>query len=144
MNDTFGLAELTVEITTDEGKRSLPYLDTATPPNISIAIGRNLTAVGVSNDEIALMLRNDITRAAAALDGRWPWWRTLPAGAQRVMVNLCFNMGANAFAGFVHFLTNMQTRNWQGAIAELQNSDWYLEVEERGPRMCARLAALEK
>ena len=141
MNDTFGLPELVIEITTDERRMSFPYLDTAF--NVSIGIGRNLTAVGVSSDEIALMLQNDVSRAVAALDGRWAWWRDLPPAAQRVMVNLCFNMGAGGLATFDHFLADMETRNWKGAIAELQDSDWYTEVGERGPRTCARLAALE-
>lgn len=136
----FDMSELIVELTTDEGRRSLPYTDTS--GNIGIGIGRNLTAVGMSADEVDLMLQNDIARAMAALNGRWPWWSELPAGAQRVMINTCFNLGAAGLSTFVHFLANMEAENWKGAIAELQNSRWYRQVGERGPRMCARLAVL--
>lgn len=142
MNDTFCLSVLRSDLTTDEGYSALPYQDTAIPPNITIGVGRNLTIVGVSTDEVTLMLNNDIMRAASSLDQDYPWWRTLPQGAQRVMLNLVFNMGAKTFSTFVNFLEMMRTRNWSGAIRELKSSKWYTEVGERGPRMCTRLAVL--
>jgi len=142
VNDTFGLSMLQSDLIKDEGYSALPYLDTANPPNISIGVGRNLTIVGVSSDEVILMLNNDISRATTALDLSYPWWRTLPRGAQRVMLNLVFNMGLKTFSGFVKFLGHMEKQEWDGAIQELHNSKWYTEVGERGPRMCARLAAL--
>lgn len=142
MNDTFGLTALQNDLMMDEGYSALPYPDPDNAAIISIGVGRNLTVVGVSSDEVALMLTNDISRAASALDADYPWWRALPAGAQRVMLNLTFNMGMKAFTGFVKFLGCMEKRDWDGAIKELRNSEWFTQVGERGPRMCSRLAAL--
>jgi len=127
------LADLQV----DEGVRLKPYTDTR--GNISIAIGRNLTGVGVSHAEAVTLCLTDIATAGAALDANWPWWRSLPQAQACVMLNLAFNMGAETLSQFVHFLAAMQAHDWAAAGAQLVSSDWYGEVGQRGPRMVARL-----
>lgn len=139
VNDTFGMSEFVSEITEDEGRRKQLYFDTAMPPRASIGVGRNLTDVGLSADEVDLLLRNDIDRAATGLDGRVTWWRALPNFAQRVMLNLAFNMGIGKLMGFPHFLAAMERQDWDAAKMELRSSLWYHQVGERGPRMLQRL-----
>jgi lysozyme len=136
-DDTYDGAQLLAELTEDEGKRVHGYVDTR--GNITVGIGRNLTGSCLSDDEIMLLYDNDVAAAAGALDFSAPWWRSLPANAQRVMVNLCFNMGWATLSGFHLFLHAMQTGDWAGAAAQLKNSAWWAEVGERGPRMVARL-----
>lgn len=142
MRDTYNQTLLEVDLIQDEGRKYRIYIDTADPPNVTGGVGRNLSANGFSESEIALMLSNDINTATAALDKLWPWWRTLPPGAQRVMANLCFNMGAGRLGGFTHFLAAMRQQDWHEAVMELKNSAWFAQVGLRGPRMCARLEAL--
>ena len=50
------------------------------------------------------MLLNDIALVAMQLDTAEPWWRTLPAPQQRVLINLGFNMGVPTLSTFGTFL----------------------------------------
>jgi lysozyme len=140
LSDTFDMAALDAELTLDEGKERIPYIDSR--GHLSGGVGRNL-GKGFSDDEIALMFANDKRDAIYDLDMHATWWRKLPAAQQRVMVNLCFNLGWSRFAGFVRFLAAMQAWDWPRAAAELKDSLWWKEVKERGPRVVARLLATD-
>lgn len=140
ITDTFDLAALTADLTLDEGRVAVPYFDTR--HILTGGVGRNLGR-GFSDPEIDLMLTNDIAMCCAALDGHVPWWRTLPLGKQRVMLNLVFNMGWPRLAGFMKFLAAMQRQEWQLAADELRDSLWFNQVGERGPRVIARLLATD-
>jgi lysozyme len=137
ISDTFDLSDLRDELTLDEGVKSRPYTDTV--GNVTIGRGRNLSAVGLSLDEIEYLWANDVARACVDLDAHLAWWRTLPAQQQRVMINLAFNMGIDGLLSFEHFLDAMQRQDWIVAAGELQDSKWWGEVGFRGPRMVARL-----
>lgn len=136
VTDTFGLAALTEELTTDEGREPFPYTDTK--GYLSIGIGRNLTGRGLDAGEVDFLFANDVEQCCATMDKEIPWWRGLPASKQRCMINLCF-MGWGSFSGFVHFLSAMQGGDWEGAAAELRDSKWYIQERSRGPRVVNRL-----
>jgi lysozyme len=141
MTDTFDLPALTAELSLDEGRVFFPYTDTQ--GYTSIGIGRNLSARGLSWAEIDMLFTNDVRDCCASLDAHTPWWRTLAPGRQRVMINLCFNLGWGSLAQFHHFLAAMKAGDWPAAAAELENSRWYVQVHGRGPRMVARLLAAD-
>ena len=145
MNDTFDMAALTAELTTDEGKRNQVYFDTL--GLATIGIGRELTRKGLSDSEVDYLFTNDVDACASIMDQELPWWRNLPQGAQRCMINLCF-MGWGSFSQFHHFLTHMENlattfsqSELDNAVAELKNSKWWNQVGLRGPRVEARLRA---
>jgi len=46
------------QIERHEGLRLKPYLDTATPPRLTIGYGRNLDDVGITREEADYMLAN--------------------------------------------------------------------------------------
>lgn len=137
--DTFGLEELTNELTEDEGRRNYPYQDTK--GLTTIGIGRNLTGRGISDNEVAYLFSNDVKLCCAVMDSDIPWWRTLPPVAQRVMINLCF-MGWASFSQFHTFFRAMEAHDWSVAAADLATTLWYKEVADRGPRVCKRLLTL--
>lgn len=136
INDTFGLVALTTELTLDEKRVAIPYFDTR--HHLTGGIGRNLGR-GFSDAEIDFLFANDVADCCRSLDAHVPWWRTLPPTKQRVMINLCFNMGWTQFAQFKRFLGAMQGQDWQEAADELKDSLWFGEVHDRGPRVIARL-----
>lgn len=138
MDDTFGFDELKAELIVDEGQRLQAYVDTV--GLVTIGIGRELSRKGISEAECDLLFSNDVEACAAVMDEHISWWRTLPQGAQRVMINLCF-MGWGSFSQFHHFLEAMRTHDWDRAVAELQDSRWWEQVKSRGPRVVERLRA---
>jgi lysozyme len=129
--------KLLAELTRDEGKRNRIYTDTV--GKVSGGVGRNLTDVGFSDDEVELMLMNDIDRAVALLDKNAPWWRRLNTVRQRVMVNLCFNMGwgngKSGLSSFKNTLAAIERGDYATAAKGLQASKWARQVKARADRL---------
>ena len=139
VNDTFELTQLKTELTADEGKRLFPYVDTS--GKLTIGIGHNLTDDGISEAICDQLFASDVSQTVMELDHLVVWWRTLDAPRQRVMINLCFNMGAVKLTTFTTFLGYMKVHDYAGAAEDLKGTLWYGEVGGRGPRMVSRLLA---
>src|SRR4051812_9259912 len=93
-----------------EGTRTKPYRDTV--GKITIGIGRNLTDVGLSEDEINYLLTNDLKKVVDQLNSRLPWWSNLDVIRQRVLIDMAFNMGINGLLGFTNTLEAIRTQKW--------------------------------
>ena len=119
----------------DDGTGNLLRAGMTIKGNPTIGIGRNLSGQGISPAEASYMLTNDIINASAALDQQLPWWENLDPVRQRVMVNMCFNMGVAGLMGFPHFLAAMQAGDWQTAAIQMQQSNWWNEVGQRAVRL---------
>lgn len=137
MSDTRLRTDLYFDLCHDEGVRRFPYTDTT--GNLTIGVGRNLCTVGLLPKEIDFLLANDINSAFDELDRQITWWRQLPHNSQRVLANLCFNMGWPTLSKFVKFLDALHQNRIDDACNELKNSKWFNEVGDRGPRTIARL-----
>lgn len=117
----------------EEDKRSKVYFDTKGIP--TIGVGRNLRDVGLSEDEIMYLLKNDINRVEADLDRRLPWWRLMDEVRQSVLADMCFNMGINKLMGFVNTLRMMQAGDYLGASKGMLNSLWAAQVHGRADEL---------
>lgn len=133
MSDSFDLNAMRAELTRDEGRRRFPYYDTG--QRITAGVGRNLSDVGLRDDEIDLMLNNDIFGATADLDHNLPWWRTLDPVRQRVMVNMDMNLGWPKFSQFARFFSAVNQHRWDDAALELIASRWAVQVGDRARRL---------
>ena len=129
--------KLESQLRVDEGVRARIYQDTATPPRWTGGVGRNLTDRGFSDDEIALMLKNDITLAERELDRVAPWWRNLNEPRQNVMLNMMFNLGAPRLLGFAKFLVYAEAGRFDAAANEMLDSAWSRQVGARALRLAS-------
>lgn len=149
---------LRAELRRDEGDRLRVYRCTA--HKLSIGCGRNLDDVGISAAETArlgitvrscirdgltasqstVLLENDIDRCEADLDRALPWWRTLDDVRQRVMLNMCFNLGIATLLTFRGFLAAVRVARWQAAVAAMRDSRWHAQVGARALRLEAMMA----
>ena len=116
-----------------EGSRNRIYRDTV--GKMTVGVGRNLTDVPFSADEIHLMFINDLKRAQDGLDRITPWWRDLDPVRQRVLLDMCFNMGAGSLAAFVNTLKAVRERRFEDAAAGMEASKWYGQVGARAKRL---------
>ncbi|MCX8566749.1 MAG: lysozyme [Glomeribacter sp. 1016415] len=132
MTDTFDRATLVSELKRDEGERFKPYFDTV--GKITIGVGRNLTDGGISENECEILLHNDIARTLQWLDRHLPWWRTLKAVWQRVLIHMAFNLGGHLLT-FVHTLDAMQRNDYTAASNEMLASKWANQVGQRAQRL---------
>ena len=129
---SFDPVALKARLTIEEGRKKNIYTDTT--GNTSGGIGRNLSGVGFSDDEIDLMYTNDVARTVAFLNTSLPWWSTLDDVRQSVLVDMAFNMGAKLLQ-FHNMLAAVQASNWQTAYSEMLNSTWANQVGQRAQNL---------
>jgi len=120
-----------------EGKRERPYRDTV--GKLTVGVGRNISDVPFSDDEIDLMLENDIHRAQDGLDRIAPWWRDLDTVRQRVLIDMCFNLGEACLSKFVNTLRAVEKGRYEDAARGMENSKWYRQVGNRAKRLVAMM-----
>lgn len=123
----------------DEGVRRFPYTDTV--GKLSIGVGRNLTDRGLSDDEITYLLQNDINLVIDDLNRALPWWVELSPVRQRVMANMCFNLGISRLKGFTRMLAAMRRKDFAAAAAEMRGSKWAEQVGARAERLARLMEA---
>ncbi len=110
----------------------LPLLPgTVVKGKVSIGIGRNLTDEGLSQEEIDFLYANDVKDHISDLDARLPWWSNLDDVRQRVIFDMCFNLGIGDLLAFRKMLTALQFQKFNQAADEMTASAWYGEVGGR-------------
>ena len=77
----------------------------------------------------------DIKIVCHELDMKEPWWRNLDDTRQRVMANMCFNLGHPRLSNFKRFLAAMHTAQWETAAVEMMDSKWSSQVGDRALRL---------
>lgn len=121
------------ELVRDEGLRLKPYQDSL--GILTIGVGRNLRDRGITREEAYHLLQNDVADVQGDLDHALPWWRSLDEVRQRVLVNMCFNLGIDRLLGFKQTLAFVQDGRWEEAAQGMLNSAWAGQVRERASRL---------
>jgi lysozyme len=121
------------ELARDEGIRLKVYNDSLGIP--TIGIGRNLRDRGISKEEAYQLLNHDLESVFADLDQHLPWWRRLDDVRQRVIANMCFNLGINRLMGFEHTLACAMTGRYREAAVSMLDSKWADQVGPRAQRL---------
>ena len=144
---------LEAELVRDEGERLTVYRCTAGKQ--TIGIGRNLDGVGISVAETRqlgitkataiargitvaqsrALFANDIARVESDLDARLSWWRSLDDVRQRVLINMCFNLGINGLLCFKNTLAMINAHRFADAAAGMAASLWHRQVGARALRL---------
>lgn len=122
-------ARVIAQLKIHEGCETHPYTDTV--GKITIGVGRNLTDRGLSEDEIALLLMNDLRIVEAELDAVLPSWHLLTDNRQAVLVDMMFNLGRPRFLQFKKFLSALAEGEYETAAAEMLDSRWARQVGRR-------------
>ena len=115
-----------------EGFRTLPYIDTT--GHISIGVGHNLSAKGLSRSMVWTLLDQDIADALSEMD-HYPWFAGLDDVRQRVMVEMMFNMGPGTFATFRLLIAAMAEQRYASAALEMMHSTWAAQVGTRATHL---------
>lgn len=113
-----------------EGMRLKPYEDVLNG-DITIGVGRNLDALGLSEEEVLYLLDNDINRCDKELIYNFKWYPDLCRARQDAMINLCFNLGISKLLGFKKALGAMGRGDYDKAADEFLDSKWARQVGNR-------------
>lgn len=132
----YDIAALRRELRRDEALRLTAYLCSAGKLTIGYGHTDDVRAADTCTPEqAARWLDQDIGIAAAGLDRALPWWRGLSDARQRVLINMCFNLGLPRLLGFKRMLYALQIGDYPGAAAEALNSRWAEQVGDRAARI---------
>jgi lysozyme len=133
---------LITQLRIDEGEVLSAYQDSE--GYWTIGIGRLIDKKkggGISKEEAAYLLNNDIIKVEADLDVFLPWWRNMDENRQLVIANMCFNMGIKNLLGFTNTLKAMSEGRYQDAAKGMKDSLWAKQV---GPRAERLITIMEK
>jgi lysozyme len=116
--------------TIHEGRKKFPYQDSI-KKKVTIGIGRNLTDVGLSDDEIDYLFENDRKKVLLDLVSIFPNWNDLSPNRQKVLFDMRFQLGVHGFLGFHEFIAAVKAEQWGQAAIEIVKSALYSEVPSR-------------
>lgn len=130
------------ELRRDEGVKYWPYRDSVGVQ--TTGVGHNLQAKPLPSNwaypltlaQVTQLLEEDIADTFANLDRNLPWWRQMDEVRQRVIANMCFNLGIGKLLGFHNTLFAMQRGSYAVAAAGMRSSDWFHQVGDRALRLC--------
>ena len=123
------MTRLTDTLVRHEGLRKLAYEDSVGV--LTIGVGRNIEEVGLSDDEIYYLLKNDIRRWETELYNAFRWYKDLDQVRQEAMINLCFNLGITRLRKFKLALRAMEVKDYEDAADEFLDSLWATQVGQR-------------
>ncbi len=129
------------ELMRDEGVRRDVYIDTC--GHQTCGIGYNLDAralpcgvtLPLSDEEIEILYKITIEDVFKGLNRCLPWWRDLDDVRQRVLANMCFNLGIYGLLGFKNTLFAIKNCEYTIAAKGMRNSKWYRQVGQRAERL---------
>ena len=139
------LALLIAELRRDEGVEYGEYIDPAGIP--STGVGHNLRvsplpagwSFPLSDAQVDQLLTGDLDETFLELNHSLPWWTALDDVRQRVIANMCFNMGIGDLLDFHNALGATQRGAYAIAAAAMKASEWYGEVGDRAVRLCTAM-----
>ncbi len=62
-------------------------------------------------------------------------WDELPEVIQRVLVNMCFNLGGSRLSKFRNMLKACRNHDWKEMSVQMQDSRWYGQVGRRSKEL---------
>lgn len=122
----------------DEGLRLKPYKCTA--GFLTIGVGRNLDAIGITREMAFQMLDEDVVTAQKAcqkiFDSQFDEW-----GENRQLgwLNLAFNLGYHSLSKFKNTIRAARLEDWKEVEAGLRGSLWFRQVGQRASRVIAMI-----
>jgi lysozyme len=129
--------QLTKELREDEGVRTFAYDDATgmtvrtlpTGGNLTIGIGRNLSARGLSDKEVDFLLQNDLWLSYQAARQVFPDFDTYSQNRRAALLGLLFNLGPGTFVTFKNTIRAIREQRWADAATNLLASRWATQIQ---------------
>jgi lysozyme len=115
-----------------EGWRPVAYLDTE--GHWTVGVGHNLERP-LSEAAILQILEDDVQEAYQDCLHLFPWFKELTINRQRVLVNMCFNLGIRRLLGFTKMLTALEVGAYETAAEEMLDSKWARQTGGRATEL---------
>lgn len=112
----------------------------------TVGIGRNIDpngGLGLSDDEVDMLLENDILRVIKELSAEYPWFNDLDDVRKDAMIDISYNLGATRLRGFKKALAAMEVADHKTAAEEFLDSKWRRDVKGRAHEIASMIATGE-
>lgn len=126
----------------EEGYRKYKYYDTK--GFLTIGIGNNLTAKGISEsdadklwpngmslDEALKDLQEEIIKVISYFSSSFPFINEMDEVRQAVLIDMGYNMGVSKVLRFTKMIGAIEKHNWSLAASEMVNSKWASDVGKK-------------
>lgn len=145
------LDQLLAQLVEHEGYRRFAYDDATGGPvrasigNLTVGIGRNLAARGITRAEAEILATADLLHVANRLDDALPWWRDLKTERAAALLELGFNMGVGVeggrrgLLGFKNMLGHLRDGHTYTAAEELLDSLYARQVPNRAKALARQI-----
>jgi lysozyme len=132
--------KLTRQLRRDEGEVLHAYQDHL--GYWTLGVGRLIDirkGGGITSEEAAYLLSNDIDRKQAELVKQLPWTTTLDEARFGVLMNMAFQMGVKGLMGFKNTLAMIKDGEYEAAADGMLNSLWAKQTPERAKRLSEQM-----
>ena len=132
--------ELIKQLRRDEGEVLTVYNDTL--GFATIGVGRLVDkrkGGGITLEESAYLLNNDIDKRQAELLRRAPWTANLDPVRFAALLNMAFQMGVDGLLGFTNTLAMVRSGDYPAAATGMLNSLWAKQTPERANRLSTQM-----
>jgi lysozyme len=109
---------------------------------LTIGIGRLIDkrkGGGISAQEAAYLLNNDIDTRIVELERRIPWFKSLDEARKGVLLNMAFQLGVDGILAFKNTLKEVQDGNYSKASEMMLLSKWATQTPERAKRLAKQM-----
>lgn len=124
----------------DEGEVLHAYADHL--GYLTIGVGRLIDkrkGGGITADESAMLLANDVARVKMQLRSRLPWFDGIDEARQGVLLNMAFQMGVDGLLGFRNTLAMVERGEYSDAAVNMLASKWATQTPERAQRLAKQM-----
>lgn len=136
--------KLTEQLRRDEGEVLSAYKDHL--GYLTIGIGRLIDkrkGGGITSEEAAYLLSNDIDRVEREVSAKLPWYEKLNEARKGALLNMAFQMGVPGLLGFTRSLASIRDERWADAEYQLLQSTWAIQTPDRAKRVAHQIATGE-
>jgi len=127
------------ELKRDEGVEYTPYFDSVGIETVGVGHNLKVSPLDVhyplTDDQVDLILSSDLVKVFSSLDAHLGWWRNLSYARQRVLANMCFNLGIGTLLTFKNTLGAIEQGQYEAAAQGMLNSKWAHQVGKRANRL---------
>lgn len=112
----------------------------------TIGIGRLIDkrkGGGITAEESAYLLANDVKKVMAQVRHELPWFDQLDDARKGVLLNMAFQMGVTGLLGFKNTLEMVRKGDYDGAARGMLNSKWAKQTPNRAHRLSRQMATGE-
>lgn len=94
---------------------------------------------GITSEESAYLLGNDIQKRLTDLDLKLPWIKRLDDARRGVLLSMAFQMGVDGLLAFKNTLEMVRTGRYADAANGMLNSLWARQTPQRAQRHAVQM-----